>query len=63
MYTQLVGTVASAVDMAGSVSGSATACDRVFPDPLAHLMPAVFPRPAVALPRRISNDFVDPPGI
>jgi hypothetical protein len=58
MYTQLAETVASATDMAGSVSAAEMTRGRV----AANLSPAVFMGAAIASRHGISNDFVDPPG-
>ncbi|CDZ33110.1 hypothetical protein NOJ28_08090 [Neorhizobium galegae] len=59
MYTQLAGTVASATDVAGSVSAAEMTRGHVAAD----LSAAVFMGAAIASLHGISNDFVDPPGI
>lgn len=58
MYTQMAGTVASATDMAGSVSAAEMTRGRAAAD----LSPAVFMGAAIAARHGISNDFVDPAG-
>jgi hypothetical protein len=62
MYTRLFGTVATAVDMAGSVSAAEMGCDLLSAGPLAHGSSTGFPHPAIASLQGISNGLVDPPG-